>query len=289
MVSPQTFSPGLRYARDMPRPLDALAADALRERGPIVFLTGAGISAESGIPTFRGPGGYWQVGSKNYRAEELATYEAFQEMPGEVWAWYLYRRGVCRAASANPAHLALVEAERLLGDRFLLVTQNVDGLHLRAGNTAARTYQVHGNIDCLRCEDEHPVIRPIPEALDVAWAKDRRLSDDEIAILRCCRGRWSRPHVLWFDESYDEPLFRYESSVRAALGAAMLVVVGTSGATTLPSQMVAIAARRGIPLVCINADPSPFTQETESLDNGLVLFGTAGEHLPKVLEALRAR
>lgn len=191
------------------------------------------------------------------------------------------------AAAPNPAHLALVEAERLLGDRFLLLTQNVDGLHLRAGNSLARTFQVHGNIDYCRCEDEHPALRPVPEALDVAWAKDRKLSAAEVAILKCCRGRWSRPHVLWFDESYDEPLFRFESSLQAGLEAAMLVVVGTSGATTLPTYVVATAAKRNIPLVCINADPSPFTKQTESVENGLVLLGTAGEHLPKVIAALR--
>lgn len=268
--------------------LETLAKQALASQGPIVFLTGAGISAESGIPTFRGPEGYWQVGSKNYRAEELATYEAFQEMPEEVWAWYLYRRGVCRAAAPNPAHLALVEAERALGDRFLLLTQNVDGLHLRAGNTIARTYQVHGNIDYLRCEDEHPALRPVPEALDVAWAKDRKLTKDEIAILKSCRGKWSRPHVLWFDESYDEPLFRFESSLQASLDASMLIVVGTSGATTLPTYVVAAACKRNIPLVCINMDPSPFTQQTAAIENGLVLLGTAGEHMPRVLDALRA-
>ncbi len=267
--------------------LEALVTRALGGPGPVVFLTGAGISAESGIPTFRGPEGYWQVGSRNYRAEDLATYSAFSQMPEEVWAWYLYRRGVCRAAPPNAAHLALVDAEHLLGDRFRLLTQNVDGLHLRAGNSLARTFQVHGNIDYLRCEDEHPAIRLIPDAIDLAWSKDRRLSAPEIATLRCCRGQWSRPHVLWFDESYDEPLFRFESSLRAAIEAAMLVVVGTSGATNLPTQVVEIAARRKIPLVCINADPSPFTELTESLEKGLVLLGTAGEHMPRVVEAIR--
>ena len=79
--------------------------------------------------------GYWQVGSRNYQPEEMATLAAFRQMPEEVWAWYLYRRGVCRGAEPNAAHRALFSAERRGGDRFLLVTQNVDGLHLRAGNT----------------------------------------------------------------------------------------------------------------------------------------------------------
>src|SRR5262245_44328807 len=96
---------------------------------PLVFLTGAGISAESGIPTFRGPEGYWRVGSVNYRPEEMATHAFFVEMPDEVWRWYAMRRDTCRRASPNAAHLALVALEAELGDAFLLVTQNVDGLH----------------------------------------------------------------------------------------------------------------------------------------------------------------
>lgn len=266
--------------------LPALCDRARAASGPILFLTGAGISAESGIPTFRGPEGYWSVGSRNYRPEELATHAAFSRMPEEVWAWYLYRRAVCRAARPNAAHMALVDAERALGDRFTLVTQNVDGLHLRAGNTAERTLQIHGNIDFFRCEAEHPRIRPLPEALPLDWPKSRRLVDGEIAILRCCEGEWSRPHVLWFDESYDEPLFRFESALGAARRAAMVVVIGTSGATTLPSLIVDVAAQRGIPLVCVNQDESPFTELARELPEGLVLTGTATEHVPAIVRCL---
>ena len=195
------------------RTLDLLST-ALSASGPIVFLTGAGVSAESGIPTFRGAEGYWRVGSVNYRAEELATYEAFSRMPQDVWAWYLYRRGVCRAARPNAAHLALVDADRALESRFLLVTQNVDGLHLRAGSPSERTYQIHGNIDFMRCEDEHPRVRPLPESIPLDWPKARALGDVERAALRSCSGNgWARPHVLFFDESYDEPLFRFEPSI----------------------------------------------------------------------------
>ena len=262
-----------------------LGEDALAREGPIVFLTGAGISAESGIPTFRGAEGYWKIGSTNYQPEELATHAAFTEMPEEIWAWYLYRRGVCRAARPNPAHLALVSLEKTLGDRFLLVTQNVDGLHLRAGNSLERTYQIHGNIDYLRCESEYPRIRTLPEGLAIDWAKSRKLTREELDALRF-DGELSRPHVLWFDESYDEPLFRYESSMNAARRAAMLVVVGTSGATTLPSHLVTVAAQRGIPLVCVNPDESPFTRITETLERGLVLRGTAGAWMPQVARAL---
>lgn len=267
-----------------------LLSSALAAPGPIVFLTGAGVSAESGIPTFRGPEGYWRVGSTNYRAEELATYAAFTRMPEEVWAWYLYRRGVCRAARPNAAHLALVEAERALGSRFLLVTQNVDGLHLRAGSSAERTYQIHGNIDFMRCEDEHPRVRPLPEPIPLDWPKARTLGDEERALLRACSGRgWARPHVLFFDESYDEPLFRFESTLRAMEEAAALIVAGTSGATTLPAHAVALAARRGIPLLVVNQDESPFTAAARSSPQGHVLLGSATQHLPAIAALLGAR
>src|SRR2546426_10737611 len=113
--------------------MDELVA-ACRRPGHVIALTGAGVSAESGIPTFRGRDGYWTVGSRDYHPQELATHAAFARMPWDVWAWYLYRRGVCRAAAPNPAHHALV---RLAAHpRFALVTQNVDGLHRRAGSPA---------------------------------------------------------------------------------------------------------------------------------------------------------
>jgi NAD-dependent deacetylase len=274
-------------ASDLDSRLQELARDALAADGPIVFLTGAGISAESGIPTFRGTEGYWQVGSRNYHPQEMATHAAFEEMPDEVWSWYLYRRGVCRAAQPNGAHDALVRCEAALGDRFVLVTQNVDGLHRRAGNSAARIYEVHGNTDYMRCEDEHPAVHAIPDAIPVEWPKEKKVGAQDLALLHCtAHDRLTRPHVLWFDESYDEPLFRFNSSMAAVSSAAMLVVVGTSGSTTLPALMVQVAARRGIPLVCINQDESPFTAETRASARGLVVLGAATGAVPRIVEAL---
>ena len=144
----------------------------------------------------------------------MATAAAFARMPEEVWRWYLFRRGVCRAAAPNAAHLALVRLEQRLGERFLLVTQNVDGLHLRAGNSPERTYQIHGNIDFCRCiRGCPPAVRPMPAALAVDWPKERSLTDAELGALRCDCGDWLRPHVLWFDESYDEPRYRVRLGV----------------------------------------------------------------------------
>src|SRR5690349_7061367 len=123
---------------------DVIAAcrEALARDGRVVALTGGGVSAESGIPTVRGKEGYWTIGSREYHPQELATHEAFLAMPWEVWAWYLYRRGVCRVAAPNAGHAALVRWDLALGERFALVTQNVDGLHARAGSTPARTYTI---------------------------------------------------------------------------------------------------------------------------------------------------
>lgn len=256
--------------------------------GLVLWLTGAGISAESGVPTFRGEEGYWRVGSRNYQAQEMATRQAFREMPGEVWAWYLYRRGVCRLAEPNLAHRALAASEERLGDRFLLVTQNVDGLHLRAGNTVDRTYQIHGNIDFMRCVGEClPAPIPVPDAIDAFWQRGRPLTELERDVLRCpsC-GSPTRPHVLWFDESYDEQNFRFQSALDGAERASLVIVVGTTGATTLPMHIGNLATERGTPMVVINPEPNPFSELVERSGDGLFLQGTAGDWVPRIGEAL---
>lgn len=265
--------------------LDDLLATA---DGLVLWLTGAGISAESGIPTFRGKEGYWQVGSRNYHPQEMATHSAFRKMPDEVWAWYLYRRGVCRLAEPNLAHRALAESEARLGERFLLVTQNVDGLHLRAGNTPDRTYQIHGNIDFMRCTREclpEPV--PVPETVDVAWERGRPLTERERDALRCpsCGGP-ARPHVLWFDESYDEENFRFQSSLAGAERASLVIVVGTTGATSLPMHIGSLAAAQGTPILVINPEPNPFSELVEQTGKGVFLEGTAGHWVPRITKLL---
>jgi NAD-dependent deacetylase len=242
--------------------------------GPIVFLTGAGTSTESGIPTFRGPEGYWRVGSRNYQPTEMATARAFSSMPDEVWRWYLHRRAVCLAAAPNAAHAALSQLDARLGDRFLLVTQNVDGLHLRAGGDPDRIYEIHGNIDRCRCvRGCAPLIRPLPDAT-------------EAAALRCACGDRLRPHVLWFDESYDEPLYRYVSALRAAQSAAALIVVGTSGATTLPTRMCQMVAARGAPLIVADVEETPFSELARTTPHGLFVRGTAVKTVPALVEQL---
>jgi NAD-dependent deacetylase len=267
--------------------VDSLLARASKLGGPVVLLTGAGISAESGIPTFRGAEGFWKVGSRNYRPMELATHEAFTRAPDDCWGWYLYRRAACRAAQPNAAHDAVAALERTLGERFLLVTQNVDGLHLRAGNSLGRTYQIHGNIDFMRCAAEcRPDIAPLPDALGTEWEKGRLPGDREKALLRCAAcGGPARPHVLWFDEYYDEERFRFASTLAAADAASLLVVVGTSGATNLPSQMCERVARRSAPMLVVDPEPTAFSRLAESA-GGVFLEGTAVAVLPDLLAQL---
>lgn len=277
-----------------PTTIDPAIAGCVREvvaaGGRIVALTGAGISAESGVPTFRGPEGYWTVGSRHYQPMELATRAAFSELPWEVWHWYLWRRTVCRRARPNEGHEALVRLERALGERFRLVTQNVDGIHLRAGHDPARLYQIHGNIDFMRCAAEcHPEVHPVPDAIGPR-EKDMPLREAERELLVCprCSGR-SRPHVLWFDECYDEAHFFFETSLRAAADADLLLIVGTSGATNLPLQVAGVAMRRGIPIIDVNKEDNVFAdaaaRSAREGGGGGSLRGSAGAVLPALLRA----
>ena len=235
--------------------------------GRLVFLTGAGISAESGIPTFRGPEGFWTHGSRVYHPQELATWSAFSADPHLVWPWYLWRRLKCREAEPNAAHHALVEIEHHLGDRFTLVTQNVDGLHTRAGSTPERTYEIHGNIDFMRCVNGCGPRRAIPELPHISASCGFHPDWGEALECTPCRA-WRRPHVLWFDECYDEATYRFDSTIRAGSEADALIVIGTTGATTLPAHLLQIAQSRSIPIVDINPDDNPFAHAAERSQGG---------------------
>lgn len=259
---------------------------ALSRPGRIVALTGAGVSAESGIPTFRGKEGYWTIGSREYHPQDLATHEAFEAMPWSVWAWYLYRRGVCLAAEPNPGHHALVRLASELGDRFALVTQNVDGLHRRAGSPDAQTFPIHGDISQMRCARECVVERwPIPDSVP-ALAKNEDVPAAAKAVLVCPRcGGMARPHVLWFDETYDEPRFHFETVRRIAMQAALVIVAGTSAQTNLPWQVVTLGARAGATIVDINVEDNPFGDIAAR--SGGVVRGPAAAALTALADHLR--
>jgi NAD-dependent deacetylase len=257
--------------------------------GKITVLTGAGISAESGIPTFRGPEGYWTVGSKVYQPQEMATFWMFTQQPDEVWRWYLYRMGICGAAQPNPGHLALVAMEQWFGDRFTLITQNVDGLHLRAGNTLARTYQIHGNVFYMRCSLEcSQAFYPIPEAVRPK-TKEENLTDSDREHLRCplCGAR-SRPHILLFDESYNEHHYHFYSSLKTAQNTALLIVVGTAGATNLPNQVAREVYQRDGVIIDVNIETNPFAQLAENSLRGFFVKEPSASALPSIFEAMTA-
>jgi NAD-dependent deacetylase len=254
-------------------------------KGRLTVLTGAGISAESGIPTFRGPEGFWTVGAKEYQPQEMATYRMFSTDPWEVWRWYLYRLGICAQAAPNPGHAAIVAMEQLFSDRFTLITQNVDGLHLRAGSSPERTYQIHGNIFFRRCD--RPCtneIFPMPAGIG-GKQRHEPMTDPEKEALGCplCGG-FTRPHVLWFDESYDELHFRFESSLAAAAKTDLLLVVGTSGATNLPNQVAWQVHRRGGVIVDVNIEHNPFSDLALKSDRGYCIRESSGTALPAMID-----
>ncbi len=251
----------------------------------VTILTGAGVSAESGIPTFRGPEGYWTVGSTNFQPQDISTNRMLQSNPKEVWKWFLFRRGVCRAAEPNNGHHALVEMEKLLGDRFTLITQNIDGLHLRAGNSMERTFQIHGNLNYMRCTkpcstklhyipDEFPFIQRNEEPSDTDW---------NLIVCPDC-GEPTRPHALLWDEYYNEEWYRWESSMNVGNQTDLLIIVGTEGATNLPSQIANLVSLNEKPIIDINIRNNKFSQMAQGSVGGFSIQEPSAEVLPEIVE-----
>ncbi len=271
----------------LPETLSAVAERALAGDRCLTVLTGAGISAESGIPTFRGPEGYWQIGSRNYKPEEIGTLAMFQRDPDEVWRWYLYRRTVCQKARPNRGHQAVVALEAAFGDRFMLITQNVDGLHERAGSSSERTLHVHGSLDYIRCSEACTIeVHPFPEGIG-AYGRETELSDADRALLICPHcGALARPHVLWFDESYDEAFYRFETALRVAARTGLLITVGTSGATNLPNHVLNLVLRSGGKVIDLNVAQNLFGRMA-TVNGGFALIGRSGDVLPTLADTLR--
>lgn len=238
----------------------------------LVVLTGAGISAESGLPTFRDKDGYWTKGSKNYHPMELARYNAFKEEPDIIWEWYHYRRNLYAKTKPNKGHYALVELERLFQEKnkeFHLVTQNVDGLHRKAGSKPESMFEIHGNIFFMRCFKEC--------SAELVLIKD---SETGVPICQLCGGPM-RPHVLWMDEFYNEEYYKFNTV--SQLGGEMdaLLIVGTTLQTNLPNQLVNLAYYKKIPTLAINLEPLGLDQY-----GMLELLGKSGEILPGIVSKL---
>ncbi len=223
----------------------------------IVVLTGAGVSAESGMPTFRGEDGWW----RNYRAEELATPEAFARDPKLVWEWYDMRRKIIHGCSPNPAHDTIAEMEQYF-DNFQLVTQNVDGLHQRAGNT--NIIELHGNLWRVRCVKE-----------------GKTFEFHEVPLTKipptCDCGALIRPDVVWFGESL--PSDAMDSAFSAASDSDAIIIVGTSGIVQPAASIPIIGKQNGAYILELNLEPTPFTSFAD-----FSIQGKAGEILPNLWE-----
>jgi len=238
--------------------------EALREAKTVAALTGAGISAESGVPTFRGKEGLW----RNYSPERLATPEAFARDPRLVWEWYNWRRGIIHRARPHAGHLALAELERKKSadqegrrGRFTLVTQNVDGLHDRAGSQSP--VKLHGDIWRVRCLD---------------CGREER--NEQVPILelppRCHCGGLLRPAVVWFGEPL--PPDQWERALAASAQAEIFLVIGTSAVVYPAAGLAEVARRSGAKLAVINPQPTPLDHQAD-----WVLKGESGKLLPRLI------
>lgn len=233
------------------------AREALAAARHVVALTGAGVSAESGVPTFRGEEGLWE----KYRPEELATPEAFERDPRLVWEWYDWRRQKIAPLRPNPGHFALAAMERRFGD-FFLVTQNVDGLHRAAGSL--KLAELHGNIWFTRCTGDGTL---------------RENRDVPLSALppRCACGAMLRPHIVWFGESLDADVM--QQAVDVCRAADVMIVAGTSSVVYPAAGLAALAKEAGAFVIEINIEKTPASGMVD-----VHLSGRSGDLLPRLLE-----
>lgn len=230
----------------------------LRSAQTVTVLTGAGISAESGIPTFRdSQTGLWA----KYDPHQLATPQAFADNPRLVLDWYRWRRDLVNQAAPNPGHLALVEMEKQV-PKFTLITQNVDGLHLAAGSQ--NVIELHGNLQRLRCPDEGITYSPWPP--------------EDLPRCNSC-GELLRPDVVWFGEPLPQAALNH--AVEASQQCDIFLTIGTSGIVEPAASLPYHALRANIPVVEVNPIPTPLT-----------VYATyhfpypSGEFLPQLVKAV---
>lgn len=239
--------------------IPAALIETLRHVRGVAVLTGAGISAESGVPTFRdAQTGLWA----QYSPEELATPEAFRRNPKLVWEWYAWRRAIVAGAQPNPGHIALAGMERRLAD-FVLVTQNVDDLHQQAGSR--NVVELHGNIQRTKCFEEGRLVE--------SWKETGEIPP------RCphCGGRL-RPDVVWFGEMLPEASLN--AAFQAAQQCEVFFCVGTSTVVEPAASLPFMALNRKAVVVEVNPVVTPLTPHAT-----YVLRGQAGKVLPKLIKA----
>jgi NAD-dependent deacetylase len=233
--------------------------ERLKSSSVVTVLTGAGVSAESGVPTFRDPGGIWE----KFRPEQLANFEAFIADPDFVWSWYQHRREIMRDVKPNAGHFALAEMENIF-DEFNLVTQNIDNLHHRAGSK--RVTELHGNIErnyCLKCKKFY-------EEVDVK----------QKSVLKCECGGLIRPDVVWFGEMLPHKAIMHAEE--CAKNSDVFFTIGTS-AEVYPAALLPLMAKSsGAYVVEINTKPTAISYDVDE-----VLEGKSGEILEKLVKNLK--
>jgi NAD-dependent deacetylase len=226
----------------------------------VSVLTGAGISAESGIPTFRGMDGIW----KKFNPQELASLDAFMPNPELVWEWYEYRRKVLKSISPNPAHYVLAKMEQQF-PHFTISTQNVDGLHQNAGSKTV--YELHGSIQQNKCLECGIQIK------DVFLPKNG-------TVPHCTCGGMVRPDVVWFGENL--PVDILDTCFTEAKLADVFFTIGTSSVVYPAAKLPEEAKNNGAFVVEINLEPTPFSPKADH-----TIFAKAGDVLPKIWEMIK--
>ena len=238
---------------------DKTLIEKLRTSKSIVFFTGAGISAESGIPTFRGKDGIWN----KLKPEELANFDAFLKNPELVWEWYKHRKQIIKESKPNAGHLAIAEAQNIF-PKVSVVTQNIDNLHRRAGSKTV--YELHGNIErnyCIKCKTFYN------EELDFSTG-----------IPKCKCGGLIRPDVVWFGEFLPEDQFNL--SEKAAENGDIFFIIGTSAVVYPAASLIFTAKQSGAYLIEVNIEE---TEISHFVDKSL--FGLSGKILPALIKEVQ--
>jgi len=270
------------------RPSSDMAAfrEKLKASKHLVVLTGAGVSAESGVPTFRGAGGFWRT----YKAQDLACPEAFEENPSLVWEFYHYRREVMASKFPNPAHYAIAKCQKWMeeaGKRVVVITQNIDELHARAGTKDV--IELHGNLfktRCTKCGNiEVNRDSPICEALRDKGAPEpdsQGANIPEKLLPRCgipACGGLLRPHVVWFGEGLDGHILATADYELKECD--LCLVVGTSSVVYPAAMFAPQVASRGVSVAEFNLETTHATQQLGG--HGFFFNGPCGLSLPTAL------
>jgi len=210
----------------------------------------------------------------------MGTLEMFQSAPIEVWKWYIYRKKICSKAIPNQGHQTLVKFEKLLNSKFELVSQNVDGLHQAAGNSAKKTHLIHGDLRYMRCSKNcSDELYLIPNNLS---EKNNNSTIKELTCPRC--KKITRPHVLWFDESYNEKLYKLDTVIDISKKTKILFIIGTSGATLLPRAIFDLIKKSNGLIINIDPNKNRFTNDLEKYKNGFIIKEKSGNALTEFYE-----